>query len=333
MTDAAAPSLDAVTTTGTARGRLLLAGSAVLFGSMFVPAQRALEDLTPAGATSLRFLVATLAVLPFCRTQGPELRSRRSIYLRAGLIAGGANTIGFMLQSLALQRTSASSTAFLASLFVLFVPVIMALQARRLPSAWVISGIAIAVAGSFLLTGATLQVNPGDLLSVGAALAGAFHVIIIGYFATRLSASPFNLAQMLAVAVLAGAIALATGFGELTWPALAAIVYLGVAQTAGLGLQVVAQREVDPTSSALILLLIPVVGAVMAVVLLDDPVSVQRVLGAVLVVAAVLVAEVLPSRREAATAPPGSAGPESVSPGSVPLPSVPRPPVQERGPS
>lgn len=282
---------------GTARARWLLAASAVLFGSMFVPAQRALEDLTPAGATSLRFLVATLAVVPFCRHDGAELRSRRSIYLTAGLVAGGANTIGFLLQSLALQRTSASSTAFLSSLFVIFVPLFGAVISRRWPSRWVVGGIVIAVVGSFLLTGASLEISAGDLLSVSAAVAGAFHVLLIGYFATRLSASPFNLAQMGMVAVLAGAIALVTGFGELTLTALVAILYLGVAQAAGLGLQVVAQREVDPTSSALILLLIPVVGAVMAVTLLDDPVSVQRVLGAALVVAAVLLAEVLPARR------------------------------------
>jgi len=291
---------DAVSTTGTNRGRLLLAASAVLYGSMFVPAQRALEDLTPAGATSFRFIVATLAVLPFCRNEGQELRSRGSIYLKAGLLAGGANTIGFLLQSLALQRTSASSTAFLASLFVIFVPVITAIMARRLPSPWVMGGVVLAVFGSFLLTGATLQINPGDLLSISAALAGAFHVLLIGYFATRLSASPFNLAQIVAVALLAGVIALYTGFGEITLVAVACIVWLGVAQAAGLGLQVVAQREVDPTSSALILLLIPVVGAVMAVVVLDDPVSVQRVLGACVVIAAVLIAEVVPSRRSAA---------------------------------
>ncbi len=298
MTDSvSAGAVSEVLGSGTARGRWLLAASAVLFGSMFVPAQRALEDLTPAGATSLRFLVATVAVVPFCRRDGAEMRSRRSIYLTAGLVAGGANTIGFLLQSLAQQRTSASSTAFLASLFVIFVPLLTAVVSRRWPSWWIVGGIALAVFGSFLLTGASLEVNPGDLLSLSSALAGACHVMLIGYFATRLSASPFNLAQMGMVALLAGAIALVTGFGQLTGTAAAAIVYLGVAQAAGLGLQVVAQREVDPTSSALILLLIPVVGAVMAVTLLDDPVSVQRVLGAVLVIAAVLIADVIPARR------------------------------------
>ena len=308
MTEAVPAATGEVIRSGTARGRLLLAASAVLFGSMFVPAQRALEDLTPAGATSLRFLVATLAVVPFCRRDGAELRSRRSIYLTAGLVAGGANTVGFLLQSLALQRTSASSTAFLASLFVIFVPLFTAVVSRRRPSWWIIGGIALAVFGSFLLTGATLEVNPGDLLSLSSAMAGACHVMLIGYFATRLQASPFNLAQMGMVAVLAGAIAVVTGFGTLTAPAALAILYLGVAQAAGLGLQVVAQRDVDPTSSALILLLIPVVGAVMAVTLLDDPVSTQRVLGAVLVIAAVLIAEVIPAKRAAAVR-----GPETLS--------------------
>jgi drug/metabolite transporter (DMT)-like permease len=295
--------LDAVAVTGTTRGRLLLALSAVLFGSMFVPAQRVLEDLTPAGATALRFAVATLAVLPFCRRDATELRDRRRTYVRAGLIAGAANTVGFLLQSLALERTTASSTAFLASLFVVFVPVFAAVLARRLPSAWVVGGVVLAVFGSFLLTGASVQVQAGDALALGAAVAGAVHVMLMGYFATRLAVSPFNLVQLAAVALMAGAISLVVGVGELTATALVAVLYLGVAQAAGLGLQVVAQRDVDPTSSALILLLIPVVGAVMAVVVLDDPVSVQRVLGATLVVAAVLVAEVVPTRRSR-TAPP-----------------------------
>jgi len=328
-----APIVDAVSTAGTARGRLMLAGSAVLFGSMFVPAQRALEDLTPAGATCLRFAVATLAVLPFCRRQGPELRSNASVYLRAGLIAGGVNTLGFMVQSLALQRTSASNTAFLASLFVIFVPVLVAITARKLPSVWVVGGIVIAVVGSFLLTGASLQVNVGDVLSLGAAWCGAMHVLLIGYFATRLSASPFNLAQIAAVAVLGGVIALFTGFGALTWTALAAVIYLGVAQAAGLGLQVVAQREVDPTSSALILLLIPVVGAVLAVIVLDDPVSLQRVLGALLVVTAVLVAEVVPTRRAARRAAVLTVSGVPVPDAPVPDAPVPGSPVPERGPT
>jgi drug/metabolite transporter (DMT)-like permease len=292
------PTVPAVTSAPSLlRGRLLLAASAVMFGSMFVPAQRALEDLTPAGATALRFAVATLAVAPFCAAQLPELRRHRGDYLRAGLIAGTANTAGFLLQSLALERTTASSTAFLSSLFVVFVPLFTAVLARRLPSRWVVGGIGLAVFGSFLLTGASLQVESGDALAVGAAVAGAVHVMTMGWFAPRLAAAPFNVAQLGAVALLAGAIAVVVGVGELTLVAVLCLLYLGLAQAGALGLQVIAQRSVDPTSSALILLLVPVVGAVMAVVLLDDPVSVQRVLGAVLVVAAVLLVEALPSAR------------------------------------
>ncbi len=293
-----APGVDSVT--GTARGRMLLAVASVLFGSMFVPAQRALDDLTPAGATSLRFLISMLVVAPFCRRDVADVRARPRDYLIGGLLAGGANTLGFFLQSMALQRTSASSTAFLSTLFVVFVPLMSAVLARHLPSPWVVGGVSVAVVGSFLLTGASLSVNPGDALAVAAAVCGAFHVLFMGHFAVRLSGPAFNFAQMAAVAVMAAGIGLFTGFGDLSSTALTAVLYLGVAMAGGLGLQVVAQRDVDPTSSALILLLIPVVGAVLAVVLVDDPVTLTRVLGAGLVLCAVVIAEVLPSRRTAA---------------------------------
>lgn len=293
-----APGVEEVT--GTNRGRMQLAAAAVLFGSMFVPAQRALDDLTPAGATSLRFLISMLVVLPFCRNDVSDVRARPRDYLLGGLAAGTANTLGFFLQSMALQRTSASSTAFLSTLFVVFVPLMSAILARKLPSRWVIGGVAVALTGSFLLTGASVSINSGDALAVSGAFCGAFHVLFMGHFAVRLAGSAFNLAQMAAVAVLAGGVGLFTGFGDLTSTAITAVIYLGVAMAAGLGLQVVAQREVDPTSSALVLLLIPVVGAVLAVILLDDPVSLTRVLGAGLVLAAVVIAEVLPSRRAAA---------------------------------
>lgn len=286
-----------------AGSRLLLVVSATVFGSMFVPTGRAVEDLTPAGSVAIRFLVATAVMLPFSLRSDPAApKASWRTYAVAGLLAGGVNAFNFLVQGLALQRTSTSSVAFLSSLFVVFVPLLAALVGRRRPSRPIILGVLLAVVGSFFLAGGSLSLGVGDLLALSCAVGGSIHILVIGAVASRLRGPVFNAIQIAVVAVVAGAIGLITGFGEITAVAVACMVYCGAAQALALGLQVAAQRLVDPASSALILLLVPVVGAVSAVVLLGDPVTAMRIGGAALIVVAVVVAEVLPARRAAALA-------------------------------
>jgi len=285
------------------RSRLLLVASATVFGSMFVPTGRAVEDLTPAGSVAIRFLVATVVMLPFSLRSDPTApKAPWRTYVIAGLLAGAVNAFNFLVQGLALQRTSTSSVAFLSSLFVVFVPLLAALVGRRRPTRPIVLGVVLAVVGSFFLAGGALSLGVGDLLALSCAVGGSIHILVIGAVAARLRGPVFNVIQIVVVAVIAGAVGLFTGFGEITSVAVACMVYCGAAQALALGLQVVAQRLVDPASSALILLLVPVVGAVSAVIVLGDPVTAMRVGGALLIVVAVVVAEVLPARRAAALA-------------------------------
>lgn len=119
-----------------ARPRLTLADSAALFGSAFAPAQVAVENLTPWGAVTVRFGVAALVMLPFCLcapapSDDPVSERHRRDLLTAGLVAGAINTIGFIVISFALERTTASNAAFLSSLSVVIVPVAAAMVAAQ----------------------------------------------------------------------------------------------------------------------------------------------------------------------------------------------------------
>lgn len=277
--------------------RLALALSALLFGSTFAPGQIALDHLTPGGLVLIRFWVATLVVLPFAAPLGAALRSRPRAYLVAGLVAGVINTVGFLVLSAALERTTASNAAFLSSLFVVIVPALAAVGARALPSSAVLAGIGLAVAGSFLLSGATLGIGLGDALAVADAFVASAHILAVAHFAPRLEALPFGLAQLAVSAVTVVPVALVGGVGELAATAVLAAVWCGVAQGAALQLQVVGQRSVDSTSSALILLLVPVCGAGLGFVMVGDRLGPAGLVGATLILAAVVVAEVIPVRR------------------------------------
>lgn len=279
------------------RPRLLLVLSAVLFGSTFAPGQAALDHLTPGGLVLFRFWVATLVVLPFAARATAEVRRRPRAYATAGLVAGVVNTIGFLVLSGALERTTASNAAFLSSLFVVIVPALAAVGARALPSVPVLAGIGLAVAGSFLLSGASLDVGLGDGLAVADAFVASAHILSVAHFAPRLAPLPFNLAQLVVSAATVVPVALLGGVGELTLGAVVAATWCGVAQGAALQLQVAAQRSVDSTSSALILLLVPVCGAALGYAMAGDRLGPAGLAGAALILGAVVVADVMPSWR------------------------------------
>ena len=78
----------------------------------------ALDDITPFAYLLGRFGIATLCSLPVAipalRTPGPE----RRMLVRAGLTAGVILFGGYATQTIGLQYTSPSTSAFLTGLYV-----------------------------------------------------------------------------------------------------------------------------------------------------------------------------------------------------------------------
>ncbi len=289
---------------------LAVATAAILFGTTYVPAQRALEDLSAAGFVTIRFAVAAMVVLPFVARRSETtldparvLRSglasghRAGPYLVGGAIGGACLFTLLMLQSAALTMTTAANVAFLGSLAVVLVPLITALVTRRAPSGFVIVGTVLAVVGACFLTGATLAIGTGDALALVSAFAVALHIMSIGYFAPRLSPARYSFVQFLVVTIAATAVALVGGFGHLTTGAIVTTAVCGVIQAVGLALQVMGQRGLSATSSVLILMLIPLTGAALDVIVNGVSLSPLAMLGAALVLGSVVVGELLPGRR------------------------------------
>jgi len=100
--------------------RVLLLGAAVGYGSNF-PVGRLINEVAPASATtSGRFLLAALVLSPFLPKLDKSL-------VRAALISGLADSVGYCAQSIALVDTPAAKVAFLGALTVVWVPALGAL--------------------------------------------------------------------------------------------------------------------------------------------------------------------------------------------------------------
>jgi drug/metabolite transporter (DMT)-like permease len=280
-----------------AEGSLVLA--AFFFGITFPLVANALDDITPFAYLLLRFSIAVVALAPFAflivRAHGED----RRLLLRVGAIAGVLLFGGYATQTIGLQHTSPSTSAFITGLYVCITPFVEAAFRRRAPSPWVISGIAIATVGLFLLTGADLGVGQGELWTLACAAMFAVWIVYQGAYANRLHTIPFTTVQMAVVALLCIPPTAAQGTGHITDVALFAAIFTGIAcSSVALSLQLWGQRRIAPSRAALILLWEPVFAALAGYVD-GERLGAIELVGAVVILGGIALTELGPGRARA----------------------------------
>src|SRR5579871_746142 len=148
---------------------------AMIWGATFILVKRALADVSTLLFLTLRFAIATTALLFIFRR---KFRSANLAYsLRGGFFAGLCLFGGYVLQTLGLKYTSASKTAFITSLYIPLVPLFSSVFYRKIPQMVELAGVAIAFGGLALMTVERdlLSLSAGDLLVGGCAVVYALH--------------------------------------------------------------------------------------------------------------------------------------------------------------
>ena len=283
---------------------LALASIAFVWGATFVIVKRALLDISTLYFLALRFALGSFCLLLIFL---PVFRKtpRRNVWrgLRGGATAGLFLWLGFVLQTLGLKYTSAGNSGFLTGLYIVLVPLISAAVYRRWPLARELIGIFIATAGMVVLTLPSLdrnfQMNKGDLLTVGCAVAFAFHLLVLGYYSQREQFEAVALGQIACAAALSG-ISLAWESPKATWSAavIFAIVVTALLATAlAFALQTWAQQYTTPTRTALVLALEPVFALATAVSAGGEILTVGAVAGGTLILTGILTVELKPAAK------------------------------------
>lgn len=273
-----------------ARGTAALALAGLLFGSTFLVVQSAVDDAEPTPFLGARFLIAAVVLAPFARR-----RPGRPDEVRLGLGAGLILAAGYLLQTFGLRSTSTSSSAFITYLLVVFVPVIIAVSDRRWPERRTTLGVGLAVGGLVLLSGGGAA-GPGwgEVLTLGAAVAFAAHLVAVGRGAQRYDPVRFTFVQVLTVGVVCavpGAAFGGYGFGRAAW---GAALFTGVLATAVAFFAMVAGQRVVPSSRAALVLLIEPVSAGVLGVATGEDLGWSGLAGVVLILAAVGLVEIWP---------------------------------------
>jgi len=268
------------------RAHVAIVAAAVLFGTTFVVVKDAVDEVEPVPFLAVRFLLGGLVLLPLAvRRPGGAGETR------AGLWCGLSLLTGYVLQTVGLQYTTASVSAFITYLLVVIVPVISAVVLRRPPTAPTVVGVVVGTAGLFLLTGKGLALGRGEVLTLGCAVAFAAHIVLLAAFAPRFDVLRLNAAQLLVTGAACLVPGLFLGGYRFTAEAWLAAAYTAVAVSAlALGLQLWGQRHVGPTRTSLLLMIEPVAAAVLGYVT-GERLGLRGVIGAAVILVGIVVAE------------------------------------------
>jgi drug/metabolite transporter (DMT)-like permease len=277
----------------TAEGALVAA--AFFFGVTFPLVHNALEDVTPFAYLVLRFVVALVALAPFAIAIVRRRGDDRRLLVRVGIVAGLFMFGGYATQTVGLQYTTPSTSAFITGLYVMFTPFIEGLLRRAWPAPRVFASVVLATIGLYLLTGADLGgIGRGELLTLACAFLFAIWIVYQGTYAARLHPIPFMSMQMVTLVIVGLPIMTRQGVGELNGEVWFAIIFTGIACSAvALSLQLWGQRRIPPSRAALILLMEPVFAA-LAGYIDGERLGAVEIAGAAIILVAIAIAELGP---------------------------------------
>lgn len=280
----------------------------MLWGFAF-SAQKAASDVPPFTLGALRSVIAVfflLAVIPlldrFTKNGRALLNEKKrpdltKTELIGGVVAGVILAIASAFQQTGLgEGTDAGKAAFITALYVVIVPLISLLFGKR-PAANVYFGVVLAVIGFYFLCikpGTTLVFS--DALVLVCALIFATHIIAIDYFSPGCDGVRMSMVQFATAFVLNALLALI--FEMPLNPALlgervGSILYLAIGSSGiAYTLQIVGQKNCDPTVASILLSLESVFGVVGAALFLGERMSGREYFGCAIVFAAVLLSQI-----------------------------------------
>lgn len=218
---------------------------------------------------------------------------------KAGLICGGALFIAADLQQIGLVYTDAGKAGFITAMYIVLVPILGIAVGMR-PGRNAVISVGIAVVGLYLLScvGVT-KINIGDILLLGCALGFAVQILCVDKYAPDLDGLRLNCVQALVASVLSIPFMLLTESVSVTAIvssaipiAYAGILSMGVAYS----LQIIGQKEVEPTAASLLMSLESVFAALSGWIILHEVMGIWEITGCILVFIAVIISQ-LPSKK------------------------------------
>lgn len=272
------------------RGRIALILTAIIWGSALVVTKSLLQEIGPFTAAVLRFFIAWVILAPFAFRQGYRL----SLAVRPAFLLFGLTGIALYIAmtNLGLVYTAASSAALVQASTPAVTTFLSVLLLKERVSRMQLLGIGLSIVGLLLVTGISMNRAGsapllGNLFVFGGVLVWAVYTVqgkkLVSTFPWLVITTASISAGMLFLLPFAIGELWLQGLPHLRADGLLQLLYLGAASSAlGYALWNYGLRFLDASEAAPYINLIPVVGLLLSVLLLHEPVNAIQVAGGAL---------------------------------------------------
>lgn len=293
------------------KNSLILLLTATIWGTAFVAQSVGMDYVGPFTFNAVRsmiggiVLIACIFFLNRINREENEKREKQTKTEKQMLLVGGI-CCGIVLfaasnfQQIGIQYTTVGKAGFITACYIVLVPILgMFLGKKTGKTIWI--AVVLAVIGLYLLciTG-DFKLGKGDFFVLCCAFLFAIHILVIDYFAPKTDGVKLSCIQFF----VAGILCLFPMFA-LEHPSFAAIsrawkpiLYAGVLSCGvGYTLQIIGQKNMNPTVASLILSLESCISVLAGWVILGQKLSIREIVGCVVMFGAILIAQ-LPQREE-----------------------------------
>ncbi len=284
---------------------LLLTLAAFIWGTAFVAQSEALDILGHFTFLASRSYLGVLTLIPVSfviykkgQKNGVGEHNEYKTFFSKDLLVGGVfcGVVLFtasVLQQIGIIGSGVGKSGFLTTLYILAVPVLGLFLKRKIkPFMWVC--IVLGIVGMyFLCVSETSALNFGDLMLILCAVCFGVHIMVIDHVVKKVDGVRLSLVQFF----VCGTLSLITALimedidFDLIKTAFVSIFYAGV-MSSGVAytLQIISQKNLNPTVACLIMSLESVFAALSGAVL-GERLTSNEILGCVLVFVAIILAQ------------------------------------------
>ena len=154
--------------------------TAFIWGATFLMVKNALNDAPPFAFGAYRFLIAAFLSLLIWNKHLIKISQNELI---GGMVCGFFLFCGFGFQNFGLLYTTASKSAFITAIYVLFVPILLFLiwRSKIQSRSWV--AVVLAILGIYILINPHKDgMNRGDIITLFCAFSFANHIVFQDIF-------------------------------------------------------------------------------------------------------------------------------------------------------
>lgn len=301
----------------TFKSNICLLGTAIIWGFAFVAQRDSMDTIGPFMYSALRMFIGALALIPVFMI-GDKLKKKNNkagdqkdienkrdsmqTLIKGGIATGVVIFFAANLQQVGLVYTNAGKTAFITALYILLVPIIgMFLKHKTNINNWI--GACIGVAGLYFLCITTeFTIAKGDIIVFVGAFGWAAHILIVDYFAPKVDAAKLTCLQFAIAGIISLVVSLVTEDNTFIAAIECApsLLYVGIMSSAvAFTLQVIGQKHANPTTASILLSTESLFGAVSGFLFLHETMNGRELLGCVLMLAAVIIAQIPAGKKSA----------------------------------